>query len=171
MGASAFWWRGSPSRANKAKIPNYFLIYIYSYRMLWAAHFALNQAVPSLHGDMDMTEYRRVKVTMTEGVAVVSFTDRKILDATAIEELAKDLFALCENDGVKIVSDFVGLEFLSAAALNKLIILDKMIRRRSGKLAFCNIRPEIMETFEITRLDKLFIIKMSLSEALQWIRE
>jgi len=108
---------------------------------------------------------------MTEGVAVVSFTDRKILDATAIEELAKDLFALCENDGVKIVSDFVGLEFLSAAALNKLIILDKMIRRRSGKLAFCNIRPEIMETFEITRLDKLFIIKMSLSEALQWIRE
>jgi anti-sigma B factor antagonist len=54
--------------------------------------------------------------------------------------------------------NFTGVEFLSSAALNKLIILDKKVKAHRGRLKMCGVRPEIAEIFTITRLDRLFDI-------------
>jgi anti-sigma B factor antagonist len=63
--------------------------------------------------------------------------------------------------------NFTGVEFLSSAALNKLIILDKKVKSKEGKLVLSDLRQEIREVFAITRLDKLFTISDSQQEALQ----
>lgn len=115
-----------------------------------------------------MANHSRLEVAEVGEITIVRFTDRKILDAAAIEELGGELFALVENDNRKnLLLNFTGVEFLSSAALNKLIILDKKIKANGGRLKMCHLRPEIAEIFAITRLDKLFDIRDNEQTALE----
>lgn len=106
-----------------------------------------------------MTAYRRIETNQERGVTVVTFIERKILEAAHILELGEELLQLVEKDGNKdLLLDFSSVEFLSSAALNKLIILDKKVKSKSGQLKLCNMMPEIREVFVITRLNQLFDI-------------
>lgn len=114
-----------------------------------------------------MTSHHRLEVTEIGDVSVVRFVDRRILDAANIEGLGDELFSLVETDNrARLVLNFTGVEFLSSAALNKLIILDKKVKSHGGKLVLCDLRPEIKEVFAITRLDQLFTISDSEQAAL-----
>jgi anti-sigma B factor antagonist len=107
-----------------------------------------------------MADNGRLEVSEVGGVTVIRFVDRKILDEANIQELGKELFALVEEDNRKsLLLNFSNVEFLSSAALGKLITLDKKVKAHGGKLRLCNIRPEIYEVFAITKLNKLFDIK------------
>ena len=101
-----------------------------------------------------MAHYRRIVVTNTNDVAIVSFNDKKILDEASIQELGAELFGLVEQQaGGGILLNFDNVEFLSSAALGKLITLDRKVKASKGKLKMCNIRPEIFEVFQITKLN------------------
>lgn len=114
-----------------------------------------------------MTVHRRIKTSESQGVTVVAFVDQKILDTANIHELGEELFNLVDRDGVKsLLLDFGNVEFLSSAALNKLIVLDKKVKTNAGQMRLCNLTPEIQEVFVITRLNQLFEIKDSVDEAL-----
>lgn len=114
-----------------------------------------------------MTSHHRLEVTEIGDVSVVRFVDRRILDAANIEGLGDELFSLVETDNrTRLVLNFTGVEFLSSAALNKLIILDKKVKSHGGKLVLSDLRPEIKEVFAITRLDQLFTISDSEQAAL-----
>ena len=107
-----------------------------------------------------MADNGRLEVSEVGGVTVIRFVDRKILDEANIQELGKELFALVEEDNRKsLLLNFSNVEFLSSAALGKLITLDKKVKAHGGKLKLCNIRPEIYEVFAITKLNKLFDIR------------
>jgi anti-anti-sigma factor len=114
-----------------------------------------------------MAAHRRLEVSEVGDVTVVRFVDRKILDEASIQELGSELFQLVEQENRgKIVLNFSKVDFLSSAALGKLITLDKKVKARSGKLKLSNIRPEIYEVFAITKLNKLFDIKDDEADAL-----
>lgn len=114
-----------------------------------------------------MTAHRRLEVTEVGEITVVRFVDRKILDEAAIQELGRELFQLVEEEGRRnLLLNFSSVEFLSSAALGKLITLDKKVKANNGKLKLSNIRPEIYEVFAITRLNKLFDIKEDEADAL-----
>jgi anti-sigma B factor antagonist len=107
-----------------------------------------------------MADNGRLEISEVGGVTVIRFVDRKILDEANIQELGRELFALVEEDNRKsLLLNFVNVEFLSSAALGKLITLDKKVKAHGGKLKLCNIRPEIYEVFAITKLNKLFDIR------------
>jgi anti-sigma B factor antagonist len=115
-----------------------------------------------------MPDHRRLEVSEVGEVTVVRFVDRRILDATNIEELGAELFGLIEQEHRKnLLLNFSGVEFLSSAALNKLIVLDRKIRRIGGKLKLSDLRPEIYEVFVITRLHEMFDIKEDETDALE----
>jgi anti-sigma B factor antagonist len=107
-----------------------------------------------------MPAHRRVQVNQVNDVTVVRFVDRKILDEANIQELGQELFKLVEEENrKKLLLNFSTVEFLSSAALGKLITLHKKVKDHAGKLKLTNIRPEIYEVFAITKLNKLFDIK------------
>ena len=100
---------------------------------------------------------RRLEVEEIGDVTVVNFVDRKILDEQNIQIIGEQLFELVDSEGKKkILLDFKNVDYLSSAALGKLITLNKKANTSGGKLVLCNIRPEIKEVFEITKLDKFF---------------
>ncbi len=115
-----------------------------------------------------MTDRRRIVVAIIGELATVRFTDKKIIDSANIEEMGSELFALVSQDHMKhILLNFEGVEFMSSAALNKLITLDKKVKEVGGVLRLCSLRAEIMEVFTITRLNRVFDIRKSESDALK----
>lgn len=114
-----------------------------------------------------MAVHRHIEVGEVGDVTVVRFLDRKILEESSIQELGNELFRLVEDEKKsKLVLNFTKVDFLSSAALGKLITLDKKVKAASGKLKLSNIRPEIYEVFAITKLNKLFDIKTDEAEAI-----
>jgi anti-sigma B factor antagonist len=103
---------------------------------------------------------RRLEEEQIGDVLVVKFIDRKILDDTNIQIIGEQLFGLVEQQGArKLLLNFGNVEFLSSAALGKLITLNKKLQSAGGRLILCNIDPQIYEVFEITKLDKFFNIQ------------
>jgi anti-sigma B factor antagonist len=111
---------------------------------------------------------RRLEVEQIGDVTVVNFIDRKILDEQNIQVIGDQLFSLVDQDGLrKLLLNFGNVEYLSSAALGKLITLNKKLQGVGGRLVLCNIDPQIYEVFEITRLDKFFNIQKEEQAALQ----
>ena len=114
-----------------------------------------------------MAQRRRLSVQEKGEVTIVRFVDRKILDESNIQELGQELFQLVEEENRKnLLLDFTNVEFLSSAALGKLITLDKKVKLHGGRLKLSGIRPQIYEVFAITKLNKLFDIKDDEADAL-----
>ena len=111
---------------------------------------------------------RRLEVEDVGDVTVVNFTDRKILDEQNIQAIGEQLFSLVDEMGRrKLLLNFGNVEYLSSAALAKLITLNKKLQAVGGRLILCNIDPQIYEVFEITKLNKLFNIHKEEQAALQ----
>ncbi len=111
---------------------------------------------------------RRLEVEDIGDVTVVNFIDRKILEEYAIQIIGEQLFSLVEEVGRrKLLLNFGNVEFLSSAALGKLITLNRKLQAVGGRLILCNIDPQIYEVFEITKLDKFFHIQKEEQTALQ----
>lgn len=107
-----------------------------------------------------MSRPRRLETTVVGDVTVVRFVDRRILDEANIQEIGQELFQLVERDGCRrLLLNFGDVDFLSSAALGKLITLDKKVKATNGRLKLCGLRPELFEVFAITRLNKLFEIE------------
>ncbi len=114
-----------------------------------------------------MTAYRHLDVSEVGNVTVVRFRDHKIVEDVNIHELGQEMFRLVEADGRdRLLLDFSAVDFLSSAALGKLITLDKKMKAHGGTLKLSNIRPEIYEVFTITKLTRLFDIKADEKEGL-----
>jgi len=113
-----------------------------------------------------------VAVSHQKDVRVVEFTNNRILDEANINEIGQTLSSLIEErDNPKLVLDFAAVDHLSSAALGMLINANNKIRERSGQLRLTQIKPQILEVFVITKLNKLFKIYPTREEALASITQ
>ena len=105
------------------------------------------------------TPRQRLVVDDVGDVTVVNFVDKKILDEQNIQMIGDDLFRLVDELGRrKVLLNFSNVEFMSSAALGKLIRLHQRLHSIGGKLVLCGISKSILEIFEITKLDKMLTI-------------
>jgi anti-sigma B factor antagonist len=116
-----------------------------------------------------MTQQRsHLTVTKRDGVSVVEFADRRILDDLCISEIRSELSKLVkDSDKIKLLLSFRNVEHLSSAALGVLITLNKQVSEQKGKLMLSDITPQIYEVFKITRLNKLFDIHDTAARAMR----
>ena len=115
---------------------------------------------------MSMSTHRRIDVSAQGPVTIVQIVDKKILDESAIQEMGSEILGLIEQDGRRSLAlDFSHVEYLSSAALGKLLTLDRKMKGHQGRLSLCSIRPEILEVFQITKLNKVFDIRKDVAEA------
>ena len=102
---------------------------------------------------------RRLEVEEIGDITVVNFVDRKILDEQNIFLIGEDLIHLVEGLGrKKVLLNFQNVDFMSSAALGKLITVHKKLQNGGGKLVLCKIAKDIHDVFKITKLDKLLVI-------------
>lgn len=115
-----------------------------------------------------MATHRRISVSDNNGVSVVRFIDKKIVDSGSIEQLGEELNSLVTVEKLnKILLNFDSVEFMSSAALNKLISLNSKVKAAAGRLKLCCLRADIKEVFTITRLDRVFDLRKTEAEAIE----
>ena len=108
-----------------------------------------------------------LSVTQQKDVRVVEFTNNRILDEANIADIGNSLNVLIdERNNPTLLLDFGTVDHLSSAALGMLINVDKKVKQRNGQLRLANIKPQIMEVFVITKLNRLFRIAATRAEAL-----
>ena len=108
-----------------------------------------------------------LSVKEEKGIRIVEFTHSKILDEANISAIQETLNALVdEGENPRLLLDFANVEHLSSAALGTLINVNNRILRKNGQLRLANIKPQIHEVFVITKLNKLFKILPTRTEAL-----
>ena len=111
---------------------------------------------------------QRLVVEDIGDITVVNFVDKKILDEQNIQMIGDDLFRLVDDLGRrKVLLNFRNVEFMSSAALGKLITLHRKLQAVQGKLVLCKITKDILDVFKITKLDRILAIKNDEQEALQ----
>ena len=97
-------------------------------------------------------------VTQRRGdVLIVYFNDARILDATEIDQVKRDLVGLIvkAEDG-KMLLNFQDVRFMSSSMLGALVTVSKKCKAAEVKLKLSNIAADLKEVFTMTRLDKLF---------------
>jgi anti-sigma B factor antagonist len=104
-------------------------------------------------------ELKRITVTDRDGATLVRFRDAKILEDRAIQELGSELIGLVQGQSApRLVLDFTGVKYLSSAALGKLITLRRKVDQAGGTLKLCEIAPDTMDVFRLSKLDEYFDI-------------
>ena len=98
-----------------------------------------------------------VTVVAVEGQLIVG--NRQELKQKVLEEL--------ENGERKFVVDFDQTGYIDSSGLGVLVSLSKKIREQGGELRLANLNADLRTLFELTKLDTLFKIADSRSEALQ----
>lgn len=100
-------------------------------------------------------------------VIVVGLTDSKILDSQRIEQIGKELTDVVpEAIHKKLLINFRGVSFMSSAMITKLVMLNKICKAQGVALKFCEVSPNVMEVFKITKLTKIFDIQADEEKAL-----
>jgi len=107
-----------------------------------------------------METYQCIDLVNMENVAVLTFKDKRIIDPARIEQMGNELMLLADNhESNQLVINFENVRFFSSAAINKLIVLEKRTRARGQKLRLNNLRPEVRDLFNYTKLDSVFNIE------------
>ena len=108
----------------------------------------------------------RLRISDNDGVTLVEFVDRNILDEANIQAINEEITSeIDKSDTPKVLISFSNVDHLSSAALGALITINNKIKEKGGELHLANIDPQIYEVFVITRLNKLFNIHESTEEA------
>jgi anti-sigma B factor antagonist len=106
-------------------------------------------------------------LSQQKDVRIVEFTNTKILDDARISEIGMTLDTLIDEVlSPKLLLDFSNVDHLSSAALGMLINANNKVKQKNGQLRLSDIRPQILEVFVITKLNRLFKILPTRAEAL-----
>lgn len=82
-----------------------------------------------------------------------------VLSAGNIAEFGVEVLGyIREHPGIHLILNFENVDYLSSAVLNELLRVNKAIQETRGSLRLCAVAPAILEVFQITNLDKVFII-------------
>jgi anti-sigma B factor antagonist len=110
----------------------------------------------------------RLKIVCHGEVTEVEFLDKNILDETNIQHIGAEISQLIEDAAIpRLLISFREVDHLSSAALGTLITLNNRVADRKGRLCLACIQGQILEVFRITKLDQIFEIYESTSDALK----
>jgi len=114
-----------------------------------------------------MLRQERLDVSEVGDVTIVRFRDQRITEDRRIRQMAEEMFHLVEGDDrKKLLVSFSSVDFMSSAALGKLITLDKKAKARGSMLKLSNVCPHLSQVLAVTRLDRLFDIEKDEAHAL-----
>ena len=95
-------------------------------------------------------------VSRERGIAVVAPTMKR-LDASVAPAFRQAVLQLVEAGDTRLVLDLARLEFLDSSGLGAMVSILKALGSR-GALAVCGVQGAVLSLFQLTRMDKVFVI-------------
>jgi anti-anti-sigma factor len=124
-----------------------------------------------LEGETCMSDYHRVATSLWESgekrVTVVEILDGRLWGPTLLQELVQELAVLLEREPHKdVLLDLARVDYISSAALNRLLNFRKRVQDAGGRFKLCNLRPSVEEVFVTTRFNQILDIHPNKADAL-----
>jgi len=93
------------------------------------------------------------------------------LELSCLDEAIRDVMEQLNECGFRnVVLDFADTDYYGSTALGFFIKLWKRVRSVGGNMVFCNVSVHEREVLELTRLEDLWTICTTRSEALQKVQ-
>lgn len=110
-------------------------------------------------GEPDMKEDLVMHFEQRGDIVVGTVRAASVLDAMNVARFGKEVAAYVQKKpGVKLLLNFEHVDYLSSAVLSELLTLKKLIEDENGQLRLCALSTDIQQVFQITNLDKVFVI-------------
>jgi len=110
-----------------------------------------------------------MEIEEKEGVWVVRFVCSDLMDDETIDVIGEHIHDLIKRGGCRrLVLQFDAVRRMSSHMLGELVVLLKRMLSAGGCVALCAFAPELRDTFSLLRLDRIFTIRDTEEEALQF---
>lgn len=117
---------------------------------------------------MSPLEHHGLAVEQKGDVTVARFKIARLLKEGTVEIIGEQLFALVDSEGRRrVVLDFARVERVYSVMLGKIAALHQKLQAAGGKLALCQLHPDVYEVFLALGLDKVLDIYDREDQALE----
>lgn len=98
----------------------------------------------------------RILIEDEDGVPVVRFFDRQIMDDRTVRETADQIVAALPSSApIRLILDFAGVSMISSAMIARLVLLQRRVDSSGGQLRLCELSPGVRDTLRTTNLDRI----------------
>ena len=111
----------------------------------------------------------KIETLETDGITVVTLAEER-LDASCSIELKNELRALIASGHNRVVLDLSRVQFMDSSGLGALVAVLKTLGRE-GVMILCGLRDGTRKLFEVTRMDRVFLIEPSVQLAILYMPE
>jgi anti-anti-sigma factor len=101
----------------------------------------------------------------SNGVLHIRLSGR--LDSLSAPELEERLRDAAVGHVRRFLLDLSDLDYVSSAGLRVFLAFAKLVRRAGGQLAFCGLKDEVRQVFELTGFTDILSISSTADEALR----
>lgn len=96
----------------------------------------------------------------TQGpITVGTVCNSNMLDAMNVTDFGNEVLDHVKGKkDLNLLLDFHTVDYMSSAALTELLRINDEVRRNGGSVRLCGLSKDIRKVFQITNLEKLFVI-------------
>ncbi|NRA38004.1 MAG: STAS domain-containing protein [Planctomycetes bacterium] len=112
-----------------------------------------------------------VLINTYQNIVLLKVDKDRLLEITVINSLAEAMMHQLDlHPRISLVVELSSVTHMSSAMLGKFVALQKAIKKGKGRLALTNMAPSIFEIFKMTKLNKLFDIKDTAEEVVNFYK-
>ncbi len=100
-----------------------------------------------------------IKFETVGQIAVGTVFDANMLDAMNVADFGNQVMAYVQPKArLNLLLNFEHVDYMSSAALTELLRVNDAVRKGEGSVRLCGLSKDIRKVFQITNLEKLFVI-------------
>ena len=102
---------------------------------------------------------------MNDDLCILSDLQNRSNKLNLLLRLSHDLLALIEQRPQRLIIDLTHVGYMDSSGVGTLVELKRRFEQLGGKLVLLGLQSRVRSVFEITRLDRFFVIARDLNEA------
>lgn len=109
------------------------------------------EAAPDL--EQALRRLRRHTSRSEQGVLVLVMAEKELRGEELADDLARELLNTWQAfPSLNVVIDFKDVEIVTTPCIRSLLQLRNQVKEKGGRVAVCNLTPQVAEIFSVTRL-------------------
>lgn len=86
------------------------------------------------------------------------------------EDFKSYIYANCADEAPKLVIDLSQVKYMDSSFIGALVAGLKHVLTKHGEMTLVNVQSDVLALFELTRLDKVFKIYTTVSDAIKSLK-
>lgn len=98
-----------------------------------------------------------------QGGSVVTIAGE--IDLRSSPALRGTLLEMVESRATRVIIDLSGVSYIDSSGVGTLVEFKRKLERVGGRIVLAGMQPRVKSVFEITRLDRFFLLADGVAEA------